>query len=65
MGTDDFNILKGLTAPESDPWSLPEPDPTTHVALWPHPEPPTITEVCAAISQYFDEPIEPIDEVDA
>ena len=31
-----------------DPWAVPEPEPTTLIALWPHPQPPFPSEVLAA-----------------
>lgn len=33
---------------ELDPWAVPEPEPTTLIALWPHQRPPMLGEVLAA-----------------
>ncbi len=36
----------------ADPWPLPEPVPTTLIALWPHDEAPTETEILALVAQF-------------
>ncbi len=39
---------------EVEPWALPEPEPTTLIALWPGDEPPTQLEVLAALGSAAD-----------
>ena len=40
----------GAVKADTDPWALPEPEPTTLMALWPGDEPPTQTEILAALA---------------
>lgn len=46
-----------------DPWAVPEPEPTTLIALWPHQRPPLLGEVLAAAGDSFHRRAEVVEEV--
>ncbi len=48
---------------EVKPWGLPEPEPTTLMALWPGDEPPTQLEILAALSSAADQDAQVLEEI--
>ncbi|MEE9131013.1 MAG: DUF4026 domain-containing protein [Phycisphaerales bacterium] len=48
---------------EVEPWALPEPEPTTLIALWPGDEPPTQLEILAALSSAADQNAQVLEEL--
>ncbi|MCH8152000.1 MAG: DUF4026 domain-containing protein [Planctomycetes bacterium] len=45
--------LAGFADLQSEPWVLPEPEPTTLIGLWPHERPPTMTEIRGALRRFI------------
>lgn len=58
------NSNEGANNGASGSWALPEPEPTTLIALWPGEAAPTMTEIVAAINDYLGSEIEVVDELD-
>ncbi|MCZ6850706.1 MAG: DUF4026 domain-containing protein, partial [Planctomycetota bacterium] len=54
--------LDTLVVQQSDPWALPEPEPTTLIGLWPHAQPPRMTEVRAALRRFIGDDVTVGDE---
>ena len=54
--------LDTLVGLQSDPWALAEPEPTTLIALWPHAQPPRMTEVQAALRRFIGDDVTVGDE---
>ncbi|MEE8154887.1 MAG: DUF4026 domain-containing protein [Phycisphaerales bacterium] len=48
---------------EADPWALPQPEPTTLIALWPGDQPPTRLEILAALSSAADQNAQVLEEL--
>ncbi len=48
---------------EVEPWALPEPEPTTLIALWPGDQPPTKLEILAALSSAADQNAQVLEEL--
>ncbi|MEM7227853.1 MAG: DUF4026 domain-containing protein [Planctomycetota bacterium] len=51
-------------SPDDRIWQLPAQEPTNLIAFWPHDEPPTQTEIVAALGSHLDGEIEIVEEVD-
>lgn len=49
---------------EDRPWALPEQEPTTLIALWPDDQPPTVTEVTAALASVMAEEMSVMGEME-
>ena len=63
MPNDGSTFLpQGAVDTETDPWALPEPEPTTLMALWPGDEPPTQLEVLAALRNAADHDVDLLEE---
>ncbi len=54
--------LDTLVVQQSNPWALSEPEPTTLIGLWPHAQPPRMTEVRAALRRFIGDDVTVGDE---
>lgn len=64
MMLEDGNAFlpQGAVDTDADPWALPEPEPTTLMVLWPGDDPPTQTEILAALTSAADHDVDVLEE---
>ncbi len=55
-------LPQGAVETDADPWALPQPEPTTLIALWLGDEPPTQLEILAALNSASDHDVDVLEE---